>query len=151
MQIYSILLYLQDRLIPKYNIRDLEIWRQCYFRWIPMLEIKNGGFPQVDLYNRMLLNDIRRLQKCLQEQSIGYNCNNRMSTNYLLNHTSPSNTMETDEQSTNRIQININSFFPFTSNTGNSADLTDILTTNGGVMADGSIYDTTSLAHQYID
>lgn len=117
-----------------------------------MLEIKNGGFPQVDLYNRMLLNDIRRLQKCLQEQSIGYNCNNRMSTNYLLNHNNtPSNTMDTDEQSTNRIQININSFFPFTSNTGNSADLTDILTTNGGVMADGSVYDTTSLAHQYFD
>lgn len=113
-----------------------------------MLEIKNGGFPQVDLFNRMLVNNIHRLQRFISEQFTNFN-HNRTSTNSMFNH---SHSMDTSETETAVVQIQINSFFPFTSNTGNNAELSDILTTNGGLLADGSIcYDTASLAYQYTD
>lgn len=114
-----------------------------------MLEIKSGGFPQVDLFNRMLVNNIHRLQRFVSEQFTNFN-HNRMSTNSMFNNM---DTSDTDTANGGQVvQIQINSFFPFTSNTGNSAELTDILTTNGGLLADGSIcYDTASLAYQYTD
>ncbi|XP_063708687.1 myotubularin-related protein 10 [Culicoides brevitarsis] len=138
-----------DRLVPRSSVRDLEIWSQCYFRWMPMLEIKNGGFPQVDLFNRMLVNKIHRLQRFVSEQFTNFN-HNRMSTNSVLNN-SIMDTSDTQNEG-QVVQIQINSFFPFTSYTGNSAELTDILTSNGALLADGSIcYDTASLAYQYTD
>ncbi|XP_014262170.1 myotubularin-related protein 10-B isoform X3 [Cimex lectularius] len=33
----------------------LLLWKQCYFRHIPLLEIKGGGNPQIDFMNRLLL------------------------------------------------------------------------------------------------
>uniref|UniRef100_A0A336L0Z1 CSON014244 protein n=1 Tax=Culicoides sonorensis TaxID=179676 RepID=A0A336L0Z1_CULSO len=139
--------HLQDRI--QTSVRNLEIWSQCYFRWIPMLEIKNGGMPQVDLFNRMLVNNIHRLQRFLSEQFTNFN-HNRISTNSILN-----NSMDTsggDSSENQVVQIQINSFFPFTSNTGNNAELSDILTSNGQLAADGSIcYDTASLSYQYTD
>lgn len=149
----SFYISLQDRLVPRSSVRDLEIWSQCYFRWIPMLEIKNGGFPQVDLFNRMLVNNIHRLQRFISEQFTNFN-HNRMSTNSMFNNSHSMDTSETEtgQHDSQVVQIQINSFFPFTSNTGNNAELSDILTTNGGLLADGSIcYDTASLAYQYTD
>lgn len=150
-------LFLQDRLVPRSSVRDLEIWSQCYFRWIPMLEIKSGGFPQVDLFNRMLVNNIHRLQRFVSEQFTNFN-HNRMSTNSMsmFNNSHSMDTSDTETANSQNesqvVQIQINSFFPFTSNTGNNAELSDILTTNGGLLADGSIcYDTASLAYQYTD
>lgn len=115
-----------------------------------MLEIKSGGFPQVDLFNRMLVNNIHRLQRLLSEQFTNFN-HNRMSTNSMFNNSHSMDTSDT-ETANSQNEIQINSFFPFTSNTGNNAELSDILTTNGGLLADGSIcYDTASLAYQYTD
>lgn len=122
-----------------------------------MLEIKNGGFPQVDLFNRMLVNNIHRLQRFVSEQFTNFN-HNRMSTNSMsmFNNSHSMDTSDTETANSQNesqvVQIQINSFFPFTSNTGNNAELSDILTTNGGLLADGSIcYDTASLAYQYTD
>lgn len=114
---------------PKYLIRDLEIWSQCYFRWIPILEVVNGGIPQIDLFTRKLVNKIHSLQKSLVE---------------------PISITKQNEQFHNQTtdtQFNVNSFFPFNSNTGNNADLSDLLILNGELLGEGSLYDTTSLAY----
>lgn len=45
-----------DRLTPttpldiQPHISDLQIWSQCYFRFLPMLEIIEGGKPQVRFF-----------------------------------------------------------------------------------------------------
>ncbi|KAF6208276.1 hypothetical protein GE061_016730 [Apolygus lucorum] len=39
----------------QYQISCLSIWQQCYFRHMPVLEIKGGGNPQIDLFARILL------------------------------------------------------------------------------------------------
>lgn len=40
------------------GIPVLQLWSQCYFRFIPMIEIIGGGKPQIDLTTRMLLSQI---------------------------------------------------------------------------------------------
>lgn len=45
---------------PYTSLSNLDIWAQCYFRWLPDLEIKNGGKPQIDFFCRLLVNDILR-------------------------------------------------------------------------------------------
>lgn len=32
------------------NVSDLHLWSQCYFRFLPLLEIIDGGKPRVSLY-----------------------------------------------------------------------------------------------------
>lgn len=100
-----------------------------------MLEIKGGGFPQIDLFNRLLINNIHRLQKTITDRS---------TVGTIEDNGDQVNLGET----INTSRILVDSFFPFTSNTGNSAELTDILTTNGGLLVDGSIYDATSITLQ---
>lgn len=34
----------ENKIKPWYEIWNLEVWTQCYFRWIPVLEIYNGGY-----------------------------------------------------------------------------------------------------------
>ncbi|KAH8395962.1 hypothetical protein KR222_000348 [Zaprionus bogoriensis] len=60
----------QDRYLqPAHRIFDLAVWEQCYFRWLPVLDIRGGGQPQLDLCHRMLLINIAKLQRCLDLQS----------------------------------------------------------------------------------
>ncbi|GLH04981.1 Uncharacterized protein GBIM_10624 [Gryllus bimaculatus] len=47
---------------PRWVLPDISLWTQCYLRWIPMLEIRGGGHPQVDLYLRMLVVEIAAIQ-----------------------------------------------------------------------------------------
>ena len=44
-----------------YSIPYLEVWSQCYFRWIPHLIIKNGGKIQVEILARLLQKDLFKL------------------------------------------------------------------------------------------
>uniref|UniRef100_A0AAG5DF19 Myotubularin phosphatase domain-containing protein n=1 Tax=Anopheles atroparvus TaxID=41427 RepID=A0AAG5DF19_ANOAO len=50
---------------PQCCLRDIQLWQQCYLRWIPHLEIKQGGMAQCLLLNRLLLNNIGRLRRTL--------------------------------------------------------------------------------------
>lgn len=52
---------IKGSLKPNTGISNLEVWGQCYFRWLPDLEIRNGGKPQIDLFCRCLVAEI--LQK----------------------------------------------------------------------------------------
>ncbi|XP_058833260.1 myotubularin-related protein 10-B isoform X4 [Topomyia yanbarensis] len=127
---------------PQYALRNIEVWHQCYYRWIPFLEIKNGGYPQVDLFNRSVLNNIYKLQKMLQtgdtsasseeillESGVGTNIENKTNEFEPIENTLPI----------------INSFFPFTSNATNTEKLLDVLVTNGDFLNDGSIVDCASI------
>ncbi|KAH8275982.1 hypothetical protein KR018_000490 [Drosophila ironensis] len=60
----------QDRFLqPAHRIFDLSVWDQCYYRWLPVLDIRGGGQSQVDLYHRMLLSNIAKVQRCLEFQN----------------------------------------------------------------------------------
>ncbi|EDV91989.1 myotubularin-related protein 10-B [Drosophila grimshawi] len=61
----------QDRYLqPRHRIIDLAVWDQCYYRWLPVLDIRGGGQPQVDLFHRLLLSNIAKMQRCIELQSL---------------------------------------------------------------------------------
>ncbi|KAJ8909509.1 hypothetical protein NQ315_011421 [Exocentrus adspersus] len=57
----------QAILKPHTGLSGLEIWTQCYFRWLPDLEIRKGGRPQIDLYSRYIVSEILQFQQGLGE------------------------------------------------------------------------------------
>lgn len=114
------------------SIRDMEIWMQCYYRWLPVLEIKNGGNPQIDLFHRMILSGISKLQQDLQtrtfdDQTAAVRSTSTQSDDYIQN------------------MPLISSFFPFTRSTTNSNELTDILKMSDQLLTEGSIFDGLSV------
>ncbi|XP_065094189.1 myotubularin-related protein 10-A, partial [Ochlerotatus camptorhynchus] len=130
---------------PQCTVRDMEIWHQCYFRWIPFLEIKNGGYPQVDLFNRSVVNNINKLLKVLNSENLSGS-----NENIPLVGNSEENILNKEDTNTNEILDGfkipmINSFFPFTSNISNTEELLEILVANGEFLPDGSIVDCASL------
>lgn len=94
----------------------MEIWTQCYFRWLPDLEIRNGGHPQIDLCCRLLVNDILHLR-----DTNGRFNNNRDDINELLKK--------------------VNSFYPFSHNTGQINDMLPI----NNLLLSGDILETQSI------
>ncbi|XP_030752601.1 myotubularin-related protein 10-A [Sitophilus oryzae] len=46
---------------PSPKLYNLEVWGQCYFRWISDLEIRKGGKPQIDLFTRYLVSEIMHI------------------------------------------------------------------------------------------
>lgn len=95
----------KNRLLPKTTLPYLEIWSQCYFRWLPDLEIRNGGRPQVEIINKFVVNEIHHLYQTLHGQ-----VNGNDSTN------------ETKEEKLNLLK-KINSFFPFSHNNDHIRDV----------------------------
>ncbi|XP_055384826.1 myotubularin-related protein 10-B [Condylostylus longicornis] len=51
---------------PLFGVSDLQIWQQCYYRWIPIVEIEHGGYPQIDLLHRLIATNISKLQRALE-------------------------------------------------------------------------------------
>lgn len=45
------------------GLPSLSLWRQCYFRWLPFLEIPGGGQAQIDLQHRQLSAEMAALQR----------------------------------------------------------------------------------------
>lgn len=82
-------------LTPEFNISYLDLWTQCYFRWLPLLSIRSGGKPCIDIIHRQLVTDIELLtleiqdlmKKNLGERVIGsynklnYNSNDNNNSN----------------------------------------------------------------------
>lgn len=120
---------------PNTAIRDMDIWMQCYYRWLPVLEIKNGGPPQVDLFNRMILSNISKLQQDLQLRTF----------DDVPNSTSKTSTSSQSEENLIQGMPLISSFFPFTRNTTDNNDLNDILTQSNELLTEGSIFDGLSV------
>ncbi|XP_055919388.1 myotubularin-related protein 10-B [Eupeodes corollae] len=168
----------KDRFLePKHNISHLEIWEQCYYRWIPILEIKSGGFPQIELFHRLLLNNIGKMQRALETRDFddlpesgcwtsttpttntssstsaasAAACTSRSNQQSDDNETVQLRTKSNDTTPTNsptQLQClpTITSFFPFSTYTGDSTQLTDILTNSNELIMEGSIMERLSIA-----
>ena len=98
---------------PSSGIPCLEIWSQCYFRWIPHLVINNGGRNQIEMYARLLQNDVAQLQMDVN------NCGGG----------GPSSS-PVDKISTYLLQMNINSFYPFSNKKSGNTVSTPIINTS---------------------
>ncbi|XP_011501148.1 PREDICTED: myotubularin-related protein 10-B [Ceratosolen solmsi marchali] len=96
---------------PLYKISCLEIWSQCYFRWIPHLVINNGGHNQIEMYARLLQNDVAQLQ-------MDINGGGGISSSPI------------DKMSTYLLQMNINSFYPFSNKKSGNTVSTPIINTS---------------------
>ncbi|XP_024880886.1 myotubularin-related protein 12 isoform X4 [Temnothorax curvispinosus] len=104
---------------PLYAVSSLELWTQCYFRWIPTLEIRNGGQRHVELYIRLLQNDVNQL---------GIN----------ENRVSP-----VDKVGTCSLHTNIDSFYPFSNNRSGNTVSAPIM--NSSILYSESLLDAQSL------
>ncbi|XP_011312781.1 myotubularin-related protein 10-B [Fopius arisanus] len=111
----------KNPLKPQHSISCLELWSQCYFRWIPPLEIHNGGKNHVELFSRLLQNDINQL---------------RVTTNDGC--TSP-----VDKVTTYLVQMNIDSFYPFGNKKSGNTVSTPIM--NSSAIMSESLMDAQSL------
>ncbi|XP_059614071.1 myotubularin-related protein 10-B isoform X2 [Phlebotomus argentipes] len=117
-------------LSPQCSVKWLDIWVQCYYRWLPIVEIPNGGTPQVELFHRVILSNVSKLQQALQTRDF----------DELPQH----------QNGTERTGPNlpaVNSFFPFSRTKSDSTELTEILIASNHALVDGSIFDAISQAH----
>ncbi|XP_043260990.1 myotubularin-related protein 10-B isoform X2 [Colletes gigas] len=106
---------------PRYNIASLELWTQCYFRWIPALEIRNGGHNHIELYARLLRNDVNKLKMC-----INGNCSSPV-----------------DKSNSYSVQMNIDSFYPFSNEKSGNTVSAPIM--NSSTLTTESLLDAQSL------
>lgn len=104
---------------PLYTVSSLELWTQCYFRWIPTLEIRNGGQRHIELYIRLLQNDVNQL---------GIN----------ENRVSP-----IDKVGICSLHTNIDSFYPFSNNRSGNTVSAPIM--NSSILLSESLLDAQSL------
>lgn len=86
--------------MPKTLVPYLEIWSQCYFRWLPDLEIRNGGKPQIEIINKYIVQEIHVLH-----QKLNGNINGNIN--------------QTKDEKLELLK-KVNSFFPFSHNTDNA-------------------------------
>lgn len=113
---------------PSCKIYCLNLWSQCYFRWIPLLEIPGGGTPQVDLHNRLIQSEIQTLKHSLMKGE--YNGETLMNG-------------QREEQF--ELRMKINSFFPFSNNSGQISALQGILTLNSTLLSGDGMPDSQSI------
>ncbi|XP_011696648.1 PREDICTED: myotubularin-related protein 12 isoform X3 [Wasmannia auropunctata] len=106
---------------PLYTISNLELWTQCYFRWIPTLEIRNGGQRHIELYIRLLQNDVNHLE--INES----------------HHISPIDKVGTCCS----LHTNIDSFYPFSNNRSGNTVSAPIM--NSSILLSESLLDAQSL------
>ncbi|XP_017472467.1 PREDICTED: myotubularin-related protein 10-B [Rhagoletis zephyria] len=158
----------KDRYLePQHSMADLAIWEQCYYRWMPILEIKHGGFPQIDLNHRLLLSNIAKLQRCLELQDFDdlpdiYYERTGEKRPPVDNAVKRRNSIEMIDGVERRRKTSlpatlngvnssvllpeISSFFPFSINTGESEQLIDILTNSNEFLLEGSFMERLSIA-----
>lgn len=106
---------------PLYSLPSLELWAQCYFRWIPALEIRNGGQNHIELYARLLRNDVNQLR-----MSVNGDCGSPVAKSNSCS-----------------VQMNIDSFYPFSSKKPGNAVSTPIM--NSSILATESLLDAQSM------
>ncbi|GAB0098510.1 myotubularin-related protein 10-B [Sergentomyia squamirostris] len=112
---------------PQCSVKCLELWAQCYYRWVPILEIPNGGMPQVELFHRVILSNACKLQQAIQTGDFD-------------------DLPGAQQNGTERNLPSVNSFFPFSRNNSDPNELTEILIASNELLIDGSIFDAISQA-----
>lgn len=147
----------QTWLEPKHRIQNMELWRQCYFRWLPVVEIQGGGFVQIEMFHRLLLSNVNKLQSALQTQDFDDVPPRILSPVLQQQHTSGACGDEEPNGggaavsggcggiTPGQIMPSVNSFFPFSQHSyGDTTQLTDIMNLSAEMLVDGSIFDTVS-------
>ncbi|XP_075155189.1 myotubularin-related protein 10-B [Haematobia irritans] len=162
----------KDRYLqPDHRMPALAIWEQCYYRWMPIVEIKRGGFPQIELQHRLLLSNISKLQRCLELQEfedlpdvyyemtketrpLGSTETRVPTTPELIDGVErrrrvslpPTAVAALTQEGVSSVLPEISSFFPFSVNTGETQQLHDILSSSHEFLLEGSIMDRLSVA-----
>lgn len=125
----------------------MELWRQCYFRWLPIVEIQGGGYVQVEMLHRLLLSNVNKLQSALQTQEFD-DVPPRILSPILTqsaNAVAPAGQEEEAGITPGQIMPSVNSFFPFSQHRhGDQTQLADILNLSNELLVDGSIFDAIS-------
>ncbi|XP_035777791.1 myotubularin-related protein 10-like isoform X1 [Anopheles albimanus] len=135
----------KEHLQPQYCLRDIELWQQCYFRWMPHVEIKYGGIAQSELLNHILLNNIRKLRRTLGNHEPYETVDERMDA---LEQILSSMIVQTrDPDAASETTLSISSFFPFTTIAPSTEIVcTELLIANNGInFSHDSMYETSSL------
>ncbi|XP_050076191.1 myotubularin-related protein 10-B [Anopheles maculipalpis] len=130
---------------PQCCLRDIELWQQCYFRWIPHLEVKHGGIAQTDLLNRLLANNIYKLR-----QKLGQSVTPDASSEHVdvLEQILSTMIIQTrDPDAASDASFVIGSFFPFSSIVPTAqAVCTELLIASNDInFSHDSMYETSSL------
>lgn len=113
---------------------------------MPILEIRQGGSVQVDLFNRMLLSDMLKSQKAIEtrnEQDIEIARGHQTSASRHSSESDEAGNGDTANSLKQKVPI-VNSFFPFSYTEKNDEDhsiLNDILISSSIQVAEGSILD----------
>jgi hypothetical protein len=115
---------------------------------MPILEIRNGGFVQIDLFNRMLLNNMHKMQRAIEtrnfsdlqldEKEQSDNSATSASDGEELLNPEENNSKDNAKQ---KVPV-VNSFFPFSytnSSDEDNSNLNEILLFSS--MSEGSILD----------
>ncbi|GJQ74667.1 hypothetical protein Trydic_g21519 [Trypoxylus dichotomus] len=90
-----------EPLEPKHTVQFLDVWRQCYLRWLSEVEMLNGGQPQIDLSCRVLTMEITALRQTLLAADIDARPKSNQAKEDILH-----------------LMQKVNSFFPFSRNDG---------------------------------
>lgn len=102
---------------------------------MPLLEIRNGGSAQIDLYNRMILSNIHKLQRGLETGNF---------TDIQLDPKKDEDPATASRKNSkhNKVPV-VNSFFPFSINDGDdeNSNLNDILIFSSDVLTEGSVFE----------
>jgi Myotubularin-associated protein len=101
------------------GLSSLEVWLQCYCRWVPMLELIGGGRPQVNFQVRLLAEQIVELKAKVEAYARGENPDWVPPYNFSeeLSFTCDSALLK------NRLQSNPSSFFPFVHHSAHPGDI----------------------------
>lgn len=111
---------------PSCGVCNLELWSQCYFRWVPLLEIPAGGKPQIDLQNRVTKLEVQILQRILAAGDFSAVINGQK-----------------EDMLDDRVKIN--SFYPFSNSTNQMSALQGTLTLNSNLLKDDGMLDSQSI------
>lgn len=116
---------------------------------MPILEIRNGGYVQIDLFNRMLLNNMHKLQRAIETRNFSdlqLDDNNKeqslaVEAKTILDNEDLIDNRESTSGVRQKVPV-VNSFFPFSytdNNDDDNSNLNEILLFSS--MSEGSILD----------
>lgn len=100
------------------GLSSLELWMQCYCRWLPMLEIVGGGRPQVNFQTHLLVDEIIFLKNKLTALR-----NNQSGSVVPFDFSDELSFSCDSAQLRSHLQSNPSSFFPFTHHGVSSTEL----------------------------
>jgi len=102
-----------------FGLSSLEVWLQCYCRWVPMLELTGGGRPQVNFQVRILAEEILDLKKKVQACRRGESPERVEPFDFAeeLSFSCDSALLKS------RLQSNPSSFFPFMHHSAHPGDI----------------------------